>query len=115
MSTKRIVAALLAIAIASSLIFVSGHTGFAFAAKKANDGITTLSDGQDQVGGPKISTADLWDFAAGGAQGSNSVSPSDLKKLLSSGSPSSDSGANPQGSNSVSPSDLKKLLSSGSP
>jgi hypothetical protein len=38
MFTKRIMAALLAIAIASSLIISSGHVGFAFAAKNGKDG-----------------------------------------------------------------------------
>jgi hypothetical protein len=79
LNNRTIMAALFAIAIASSLIVASGGiVGSAFAAKKTSlksgDGTyTTLSDGKDGASSPRSNTANLPD--------SNGVSKSDMNTL----------------------------------
>jgi hypothetical protein len=91
MFIKRTTAALFSIAIASSLIVASGFVDSAFAAKKSqktDDTYTTLSDGKDNVSGPRPQVDDLGDSgstpqhnAGSSPQDSIGISSSDLKKL----------------------------------
>src|SRR5919202_3581959 len=84
---RTIIAALFAIAIASSLIVAGGGiTGSAFAAKKtsqkSDDGTyTTLSDRKGGVSGPRSNTANLPDSGQSPQDG-NSVPKSDLNSLF---------------------------------
>ena len=83
MFIKRTTAALFSIAIASSLIVASGFVDSAFAAKKSQKTdytYTTLSDGKDNVSGPRPQVDDLGDSGST-PQDSSGISSSDLKKL----------------------------------
>ena len=90
LNNRTIMAALFAIAIASSLIVAGGGIiGSAFAAKKTNqksdDGTyTTLSDGKGGVSGPRSNTANLPDSGPSPQDSNsngNSVPKSDLNSL----------------------------------
>jgi hypothetical protein len=89
MFSKRITAALFAMAIASSLIVVSGGlVGFAFAAKKDSSSTTTdpttntiiNSDGTDKSSSPKSRSANAGD-SIGATGNTNDLSAKELKKL----------------------------------
>jgi hypothetical protein len=85
MFTKKIMAALLAIAIASSRIISSGPVGFAFAAKNGKDGITdTMTNSEDGRDNPTSSdpqTPSAEDSSGTTDDTANSVSEKNLKSF----------------------------------
>jgi hypothetical protein len=83
MFTKRITAALFAIAIASSLIVASGFVGSAFAAKNRSTNPTNTiinSYGEDKSSSLKSQTANVGG-SIGATGDSNGISAKDLKSL----------------------------------